>query len=141
MAQIPRLTATGVGLGRKSLGCEVIHRDDSKIGPFIFGFERNENRFDTDRGSPYVWPVDSSHVKRRARRLYSDDGGFMDDNIDLDLASDAEAIRLVLAFYCILEPERRAEVMALARRYADQAALHDQIERLSEDAEIKTGTA
>ena len=31
---------------------------------------------------------------------------------------DQEALRLVLAFYCIMEPERRAEVLALAEELA-----------------------
>lgn len=31
---------------------------------------------------------------------------------------DKQALRLTLAFYCILEPQKRDEVMALALRYA-----------------------
>jgi hypothetical protein len=34
--------------------------------------------------------------------------------------SDEEALRLTLAFYCIMEPEKRAIVLALAERYAGQ---------------------
>jgi quinol monooxygenase YgiN len=32
--------------------------------------------------------------------------------------SDEEALRLVLAFYCIMEPEKRSAVSALAERLA-----------------------
>ena len=39
-----------------------------------------------------------------------------------EMASDKDALRLILGFYCILEPERRAEVMALAERYSREAA-------------------
>jgi hypothetical protein len=39
----------------------------------------------------------------------------------LGRASDEEALRLTLAFYCILEPERRAEVLKLAERLAAQS--------------------
>jgi hypothetical protein len=35
-----------------------------------------------------------------------------------DATSDEEALRLTLAFYCIMEPEKRAIVLALAERYA-----------------------
>lgn len=40
-------------------------------------------------------------------------------------ASDEEALRLVLAFYCILEPEKRSEVLALAERHATSAKVVD----------------
>lgn len=40
-------------------------------------------------------------------------------------ASDEEALRLVLAFYCILEPDRRNEVLALAESYAATANMVD----------------
>jgi hypothetical protein len=40
-------------------------------------------------------------------------------------ASDEEALRLVLAFYCILEPDKRNEVLALAERYAATAKVID----------------
>jgi len=33
-------------------------------------------------------------------------------------ASDQEALRLTIAFYCIMEPEHRAEVLALAEKFA-----------------------
>ena len=36
-------------------------------------------------------------------------------------ASDEEALRLVIAFYCIMEPERRAEILALAERFAKES--------------------
>lgn len=36
----------------------------------------------------------------------------------LECSSDEDALRLVLAFYCIMEPDKRDEVMALAQRYA-----------------------
>lgn len=40
-------------------------------------------------------------------------------------ASDEEALRLVLAFYCILEPEKRNEVLTLAEHYAANAKVVD----------------
>lgn len=43
----------------------------------------------------------------------------MADDADACLPVDDEkALKLVLAFYCIMEPEKRAEVMDLATRYA-----------------------
>jgi len=36
-----------------------------------------------------------------------------------------EALRLALAFYCIMEPEKRAVVMALVESYADRSRLID----------------
>jgi hypothetical protein len=33
--------------------------------------------------------------------------------------SDEEALRLVVAFYCIMEPDKRAELLRLAVRYAE----------------------
>lgn len=36
-------------------------------------------------------------------------------------ASDDDALRLSVAFYCIMEPERRAEVLALTERLAKQS--------------------
>jgi quinol monooxygenase YgiN len=36
----------------------------------------------------------------------------------LGRASDEEALRLVLAFYCIMEPEKRSALIALAERMA-----------------------
>jgi hypothetical protein len=38
---------------------------------------------------------------------------------------EGEALRLQLAFYCIMEPERRAEVLALAEKHANPS--HDPI--------------
>lgn len=55
-----------------------------------------------------------------------------------DAAFDEEALRLTLAFYCIMEPEKRAIILALAERYAakvdpvdappvdPEARIHDQ---------------
>lgn len=40
-------------------------------------------------------------------------------------ASDEEALRLVLAFYCILEPDKRSEVLALAEHYSATAKVVD----------------
>jgi hypothetical protein len=36
-----------------------------------------------------------------------------------------EALRLALAFYCIMEPEKRAVVMALVEKFADPSRLID----------------
>lgn len=36
-------------------------------------------------------------------------------------ASDEEALRLTVAFYCILEPARRAEVLGLAEELASRS--------------------
>jgi quinol monooxygenase YgiN len=38
-------------------------------------------------------------------------------------ASDQEALRMTVAFYCIMEPERRAELVALAEQYAKASAV------------------
>ena len=35
--------------------------------------------------------------------------------------SEEKALRLVLAFYCITEPERRAELLALAENFASRS--------------------
>ena len=43
-----------------------------------------------------------------------------DENADDDSASYEEALRLTLAFYCIMEPQKRAIILALAERYAGQ---------------------
>lgn len=40
-----------------------------------------------------------------------------------DAPSDEEALRLTLAFYCIMEPEKQAIVLALAERYAERSRL------------------
>lgn len=39
--------------------------------------------------------------------------------------SDDEALRVVVAFFCIMEPEKRAEVLALAERYAKESRVVD----------------
>jgi hypothetical protein len=39
----------------------------------------------------------------------------------LGRATDDEALRLTMAFYCIMEPERRAQVMEMAERFAAQS--------------------
>jgi hypothetical protein len=36
-------------------------------------------------------------------------------------ASDDDALKLVVAFYCIMEPEKRAEIVALAERFARES--------------------
>jgi hypothetical protein len=45
----------------------------------------------------------------------------------LEPASDEDALRLVLAFYCIMEPEKRDEVTALAQRYASEPGAADDL--------------
>jgi hypothetical protein len=44
---------------------------------------------------------------------------------ELGRASDNDALQLVVAFYCIMEPEKRAEVVALAEEYARKSAVVD----------------
>jgi hypothetical protein len=39
----------------------------------------------------------------------------------LGRASDEEAHKLVVAFFCIMEPDKRAEVLRLAERYAQES--------------------
>ncbi|WP_338690781.1 hypothetical protein V5279_29970 [Bradyrhizobium sp. 26S5] len=39
----------------------------------------------------------------------------------LERPSEEEALKLAIAFFCILEPDRRAEVLALAEKYAREA--------------------
>ncbi|MFT4115585.1 hypothetical protein [Bradyrhizobium sp.] len=39
--------------------------------------------------------------------------------------SDDEALKLVVAFYCIMEPDRRSEVLALAEKYAKESRVVD----------------
>lgn len=46
-----------------------------------------------------------------------------DQSTSLGRASDEEALRLVVAFYCIMESERRSEVIALAERYATASSV------------------
>ena len=36
-----------------------------------------------------------------------------------------DAMRLAIAFYCIMEPDKRATIMALAEKYADPSLLAD----------------
>jgi hypothetical protein len=38
-------------------------------------------------------------------------------------AVDEDALRLVIAFYCIMEPKKREQVAALAQRYANSTQL------------------
>jgi hypothetical protein len=38
-------------------------------------------------------------------------------------SSHQEALKLVIAFMCIMEPEKRAEVMALAERFAEASQI------------------
>ena len=40
----------------------------------------------------------------------------------MERASDEEALKLTVAFYCILEPDRRAELLALAVKNAKESA-------------------
>ena len=35
--------------------------------------------------------------------------------------SDEEALRMVVAFYCVMEPERRAELLQLAEKLASES--------------------
>ena len=35
--------------------------------------------------------------------------------------SDDDALQLVVAFYCIMEPEKRKEILGLAERYAKES--------------------
>ena len=35
--------------------------------------------------------------------------------------SEAEALRMVIAFYCIMEPEKRAELLKLAENFATES--------------------
>jgi hypothetical protein len=39
--------------------------------------------------------------------------------------SDEEALRMVVAFYCIMEPEKRAQLIELAEMYANQSQVVD----------------
>jgi hypothetical protein len=45
--------------------------------------------------------------------------------ISFERPADSEALRLVVAFFCIMEPEKRAEVVALAERYASESRVVD----------------
>jgi hypothetical protein len=40
-------------------------------------------------------------------------------------AADDEALRLVMAFYCIMEPVKAKQVLALAERYAIESKVVD----------------
>ena len=41
--------------------------------------------------------------------------------------SEEDALRLVLAFYCITEPDRRAELIALAESFASRSQVVEAI--------------
>lgn len=41
--------------------------------------------------------------------------------VEIGRASDDEALRLTIAYYCIMEPEKRAEVQTLAETFAAQS--------------------
>jgi hypothetical protein len=45
-------------------------------------------------------------------------------------ASDREALKLVIAFLCIMEPAKRAEILAIAERYAEASQIVDAKEAL-----------
>ena len=53
--------------------------------------------------------------------------GEKDDRAGLGRASDSEAMRMVLAFLCIMEPDKRAELIGLAEQHAREAAVVDGI--------------
>ena len=40
----------------------------------------------------------------------------------MDRATDEEALNLTVAFYCIADPQQRAEIVALAEKRAREAA-------------------
>jgi len=40
----------------------------------------------------------------------------------MERASEEEALKLTVAFYCIMEPERRAELLVLADKHARESA-------------------
>jgi hypothetical protein len=44
---------------------------------------------------------------------------------DFRRATDEEALRLVMAFYCIMEPAKAKQVLALAERYASESQVVD----------------
>jgi hypothetical protein len=44
-----------------------------------------------------------------------------DDDTAPEPATDQEALKLVVAFYCIMEPEKREALLALAGRYATES--------------------
>ena len=46
-----------------------------------------------------------------------------DDDTSSEGATDQEALKLVLAFYCILEPDKREALLALAKRYAENSKM------------------
>lgn len=47
----------------------------------------------------------------------------MADEPDQASELDRQALRLALAFFCILEPDRRQQVLDLAQEFADANAL------------------
>ena len=44
---------------------------------------------------------------------------------EIDTPTFNDALRLTLAFYCILEPEKRAIVMAMVEKYAERSRMMD----------------
>lgn len=45
----------------------------------------------------------------------------------LGRASDQDALKLVLAFYCIMESERRSELIALAEKLAKESTVVERV--------------
>jgi hypothetical protein len=50
---------------------------------------------------------------------------FNGELIMLSRPPDEEALRLVVAFYCIMEPDKRAEVLDLAEKFASASQVVD----------------
>lgn len=48
-----------------------------------------------------------------------------ESDISYGRPTDDEALRVVVAFYCIMEPDKRAQVLALAERYAAESRVVD----------------
>jgi hypothetical protein len=62
-------------------------------------------------------------------------GGFSMSEADGDAVGrppDEDAVRLSLAFYCILEPDKRRRVLALAERLAKESKRVDGIPHFSD---------
>lgn len=62
---------------------------------------------------------------------------------DIDVVgrpSDEDAVQLTLAFYCILEPEKRRSVLALAEQFARESQRVDGITHFT-DLDSGTGIA
>ena len=49
----------------------------------------------------------------------------------IDRPSDYDVLSFVIAFFCIMEPERRAELLALTERYATSSEAVDGIPHYS----------